>query len=197
MNKVVNDLDAVQKQHLLRLLIEDVRVTGWHVELRLRIALDEPPPDPRQPERTPDPNEPLAQPHRLSSKDGLHSVGGHRRRVLPYRQVGRHSWETEMRRLDDVEAARPVWSVHDAGKHGLGNGSQRATAPGHTLRLEGDRILEQEREEEVGRRPWVEPQQQCPSKRPVEGTLSVGHRSTGRRRAVPAGGSSCGHYLVS
>ena len=72
---MVNDLDAVQKQHLLRLLIEDVRVTGWHVEIRLRIALDELPPDPRQPERTPDPNEPPARPHRLSSKDGLRSVG--------------------------------------------------------------------------------------------------------------------------
>jgi len=72
---VINDLDAVQKQHLLRLLIEDVRVTGWHVEIRLRIALDEPPPDPQPPERTPDPNEPPARPHRLSSKDGLRSVG--------------------------------------------------------------------------------------------------------------------------
>ena len=72
---VINDLDAVQKQQLLRLLIEEVRVTGWHVEIRLRIALDEPPPDPRQPDRPPDPNEPPAQPHRLSSEDGLRSVG--------------------------------------------------------------------------------------------------------------------------
>ena len=37
---VIDQLDAVQKQQLLRLLIEEVRVTGWHVEIRLRIALD-------------------------------------------------------------------------------------------------------------------------------------------------------------
>ena len=39
---VIDQLDAVQKQQLLRLLIEEVRVTGWHVEIRLRIALDQP-----------------------------------------------------------------------------------------------------------------------------------------------------------
>src|SRR5262249_58920921 len=41
---VIDTLDDNQKQQLLRLLIEDVRVTGWHVEIRLRIALDPPPP---------------------------------------------------------------------------------------------------------------------------------------------------------
>ena len=40
------------KQQLLRLLIEDVRVTGCHVEIRLRIALD--PPDPSSPATNPD-----------------------------------------------------------------------------------------------------------------------------------------------
>ena len=44
---VINELDAVQKQ-LLRLLIEEVRVTG-NVEIRLHIALDEPPPNPQEP----------------------------------------------------------------------------------------------------------------------------------------------------
>ena len=43
---VIDTLDDTQKQQLLRLLIEDVRVTGWHVQIRLRIALDPPPPDP-------------------------------------------------------------------------------------------------------------------------------------------------------
>ncbi|MCW2660308.1 MAG: hypothetical protein JWP83_1460 [Mycobacterium sp.] len=32
-------LDDTQKQQLLRLLVEDVHVTGWHV-IRLRIVLD-------------------------------------------------------------------------------------------------------------------------------------------------------------
>ena len=32
---------------LLRLLIEDVRVTGWHVKIQIRIALDDPPLDGR------------------------------------------------------------------------------------------------------------------------------------------------------
>ena len=44
---VIDQLDDVQKQQLLRLLIEEVRVTGWHIEIRLRIALDPPTARPR------------------------------------------------------------------------------------------------------------------------------------------------------
>lgn len=33
------------RQQLLRLVLEDVRVQGWQVELRLRIPIDEHPPD--------------------------------------------------------------------------------------------------------------------------------------------------------
>jgi site-specific DNA recombinase len=73
---VIDQLDAVHKQQLLRLLIEEVRVTGWHVEIRLRIALDQPPPpDPKEPDRSPHPNEPPSLPRRLSSEDGLRSIG--------------------------------------------------------------------------------------------------------------------------
>ena len=36
-----------QRQQLLRLLIEDVHVTGWQVKIRLRIPLDPPDPGPR------------------------------------------------------------------------------------------------------------------------------------------------------
>ena len=46
---VIDNLDDTQKQQLLRLLIEDVHVTGWHVQIRLRIALD---PPPTRPDRT-------------------------------------------------------------------------------------------------------------------------------------------------
>jgi hypothetical protein len=43
---IIDQLDNAQKQHLCRLLIEQVRVTGWHVEIRLRIPLD---PEPGKP----------------------------------------------------------------------------------------------------------------------------------------------------
>ena len=46
---VIDTLDNTQKQQLMRLLIQDVRVTGWHVQIRLRIALDPPPPQPPHP----------------------------------------------------------------------------------------------------------------------------------------------------
>jgi site-specific DNA recombinase len=72
---VIDQLDAVQKQQLLRLLIEEVRVTGWHVEIRLRIALDQPPPNPPGPTRSPVPHEPPSQARPLSSEDRLRSVG--------------------------------------------------------------------------------------------------------------------------
>ena len=72
---VIGQLDADQKQQLLRLLIEEVRVTGWHVEIRLRIALDQPPPNPPGPKRSPEPHEPPSQTRPLSSEDCLRSVG--------------------------------------------------------------------------------------------------------------------------
>ena len=71
---VIDTLDDTQKQQLLRLLIEDVRVTGWHVQIRLRIALDPPPPDPTGP--TNPKGKPSPHPRPVSSQDGLRSVGG-------------------------------------------------------------------------------------------------------------------------
>ena len=76
---VIGQLDADQKQQLLRLLIEEVRVTGWHVEIRLRIALDQPPPNPPGPKRSPEPHQPPSQARPLSSKDRLRSVGSYQR----------------------------------------------------------------------------------------------------------------------
>ena len=40
----IDTLDFEGRQQLLRLVLEDVRVRGWHVELRLRIPLDDNPP---------------------------------------------------------------------------------------------------------------------------------------------------------
>jgi hypothetical protein len=51
--EVVDQLDRPQRLHqLLRLMIEDVHVTGWHVQIRLRIALDPPDPGPSHPQPT-------------------------------------------------------------------------------------------------------------------------------------------------
>jgi site-specific DNA recombinase len=49
----IDNLDFDGRQRLLRLVVEQVRVTGWHVEIRLRIPLDDGSPDggPGQPDR--------------------------------------------------------------------------------------------------------------------------------------------------
>ena len=50
--------------------------------------------------------------------------------------VGRHNWETEMRRLDDVEAARPVQVCSRCGKTNAGEriASSESHGPGdHTI----------------------------------------------------------------
>ena len=69
---VIDNLDDTQKQQLLRLLIEDVRVTSWHVQIRLRIALDPPPPEPPHPTG---PTGKPSPPRPVSTQDGLRSVG--------------------------------------------------------------------------------------------------------------------------
>lgn len=67
----LDNLDFDQRQQLLRLVIEEVRVTGWQVEIRLRIPLDEVPADPKGP--TPQPQRGLKPQAStpVSSKDGL------------------------------------------------------------------------------------------------------------------------------
>jgi len=78
---VIDQLNRPQRQQLMRLLIEDVHVTGSHVHIQLRIPLDPPNPGragPRTPAPKPD------GPRSMSSKDRLRSLGGHRRRLLPH-----------------------------------------------------------------------------------------------------------------
>ena len=55
----IDQLDFDQRQKLLRLVVDQVRVKGWQVEIRLRIPLDDPPDPPGK---------------RLSIKDGLRSL---------------------------------------------------------------------------------------------------------------------------
>ena len=70
---VIDNLDFDQKQTLLRLLVEDVHVTGWHVRIQLRIPLDDDPDSQsRPPNPTPDPD----QPGPVSTQDRLRSLGG-------------------------------------------------------------------------------------------------------------------------
>ena len=70
---VIDQLDRPQRQQLMRLLIEDVHVTGSHVQIQLRIPLDPPDPDGTGP------NEPGPKPadaRSVSSQDRLRSLGG-------------------------------------------------------------------------------------------------------------------------
>ena len=63
----IDQLDFNQRQQLLRLVVDEVRVVGWQVEIRFRIPLDAPP--------EPSGKEP-------SSKDRLRSLHGDERRDL-------------------------------------------------------------------------------------------------------------------
>jgi site-specific DNA recombinase len=74
--QIIDQLNDVQKQQLLRLLIEEVHVTGWHVQIQLRIALDPPRPDPQHPSGPTDPTAPPTQTQPMSTEDRLRSVGG-------------------------------------------------------------------------------------------------------------------------
>ena len=63
----IDRLDFGQRQKLLRLLVDEVRVAGWQVEIRFRIPLDSPPQPPDK---------------RVSSKDRLRSLHNNPRRQL-------------------------------------------------------------------------------------------------------------------
>ena len=92
----IDKLNFTQRQQLLRLIVDHVSVTGWRVEIHLRIPLDDDPGGPtRQAERRPDyghrrhttrPPRPDEQDalSAVSSKDGLRSL---RRAGVP--EVGR------------------------------------------------------------------------------------------------------------
>ena len=57
---------------LLRLVIEEVHVTGWHVQIRLRIPLDD---NPDGPPRPPNPDPGPDRPGPMSTEDRLRSLG--------------------------------------------------------------------------------------------------------------------------
>ena len=72
---ITDQLDPAQRQDLLRLLIEDVQVTGWHIQIRLRIPLDDPP-DGGQPDHPgpPSPASPDTTTTPVSTEDRLRSL---------------------------------------------------------------------------------------------------------------------------
>ena len=79
----LDGLDFDQQQKLLRLVIDEVRVTGWNVEIRLCIPLDQPVPTPPTNPR-PRRREPRGQGPKegVSSNDRLRSLGGHHDAVV-------------------------------------------------------------------------------------------------------------------
>ena len=74
----LDGLDFEQRQRLLRLVVEEVRVKGWQVEIRLRIPLDEDPgpghSEPEAPQGSPPRNG-------VSRNDGLRSLQARLRAV--------------------------------------------------------------------------------------------------------------------
>jgi site-specific DNA recombinase len=74
----LDELDFDGRQRLLRMLVEKVRVTGWHVEIHLKIPLTD---DDPGTQREPQPPTPGPGP---SSDTDLRSVDADRRRQLPH-----------------------------------------------------------------------------------------------------------------
>ncbi|HCT79723.1 MAG TPA: hypothetical protein DGT23_24795, partial [Micromonosporaceae bacterium] len=68
----IDDLNFEQRQQLLRLVVHQVRVTGWNVQIELSIPLDDQPPVNGNPPDDPDPHG--GPPNQLSTEDRLHSL---------------------------------------------------------------------------------------------------------------------------
>ena len=63
----LDDLDTEGRRRLLRLVVEKVRVTGWRVEIHLKIPLPDDPPDDEPPRPAPEPNDGPSSDMRLRS----------------------------------------------------------------------------------------------------------------------------------
>gem|GEM_PF-4141184 len=74
----LDELDFDGRQRLLRMVVEKVRVTGWRVEIHLKIPLTDDDPGTQREPRTPKPGP------RPSSDNGLRSVHADHRRQLPH-----------------------------------------------------------------------------------------------------------------
>ena len=81
----LDDLDTEGRRRLLRLVVEKVRVTGWRVEIHLKIPLPDDPPSDDPPPPGPEPN------NGPSSDMRLRSLGADRRRQLPHARPPRQA----------------------------------------------------------------------------------------------------------
>ncbi len=105
----LDELDFEGRQRLLRLVVENVHVTGWRVEIHLKIPLaDEPPPDDHRPNDGPSgdgPRRPGPEPAQpLSSDIRLRSLRVQHVRVL---SAGHDTWRLQhvrRRRRDALRA---------------------------------------------------------------------------------------------
>jgi site-specific DNA recombinase len=79
----LHGLDFPQRQQLLRLLVEEVRVSGWNVDIRLRIPLDD---HPNGDPPTISPPHGPSDPRPTSSSDRLRSLGEDQGRQPPARR---------------------------------------------------------------------------------------------------------------
>jgi hypothetical protein len=70
-------------------VVEEVKVTGWDVEIHLRIPLDSPPTSKPQRQPRARASRRPATKEAVSSNNGLRSLGGHRRRVVPHERGAR------------------------------------------------------------------------------------------------------------
>ena len=103
----IDTLDFDQRQRLLRLIIEQVRVHGWQVELRLRIPLDAATEDNHDP-KAPDHHDAHQRRGELSSKDRLRSLGEHDARTVAGVTAGLHRPERARRA---GRTSRPTRSI--------------------------------------------------------------------------------------
>jgi site-specific DNA recombinase len=99
---VIDTLDFTQKQTLLRLIVEEVHVTGWHVQIRLRIPLDDNPDSPPQP---PNPDPDPDRPGPVSTEDRLRSLGSDQAAVPP-QDRGRRNQAVSAQRRGEVSDQR-------------------------------------------------------------------------------------------
>jgi len=91
----IDGLDFAARQKLLRLMVEEVKVTGWDVEIHLRIPLDSPPTSKPQHQPRARASRRSATKEAVSSNNGLRSLGEE----------------------DDAAMQQPV--QHGAGDHGI------------------------------------------------------------------------------
>jgi len=104
----IDKLDFEQRQRLLRLVVEQVLVKGWQVEIKLRIPLDTPPDPPGS---------------RVSTKDRLRSLHEHHRRELSRCQSTK-TCQQEKRRIRIVafgSAGNPFTVVPNLGNQAVPN----------------------------------------------------------------------------